>query len=373
MTRHQVLAVVVLAALAAVAGAWFFNNFQRVTYREWVGFQGEARRDPYLAAERLLARMGVGARRAKTPGELHELPANGTLILPDRRASITPEERARLLEWVEAGGHLIVEDENYRLPDPILEALGVTRAPTPNPQPPQRLVEVRLPHAPQPMRVDMHSLQTLDAPQATLRVSGKTATHLLHFPRGRGQVTVLNDLQFMRNASIGANDHAEFLWQLTRFAPQTSAVIFFDHAQAPSLWGWLTDNAWAALASGAGLVLLWLWRVAPRFGPLVPDPESARRRLLDHLRASGRFQWSAGRAAELAESAREAALRHVTRAQPDFAGLGRPEREQRLAEVFGLDVAAARRVLEPAKSVAPHEFMNAMRVFQRIHDQLSRR
>ena len=373
MTRQQMLLLALIASLAIAGVMWFFNNFERVPHKEWIGFQGEARRHPYLAAERLLVRMGASSRHAQTPTELRDLPPDGTLILPDSRAAITADARARLLEWVEVGGHLIVEDEDRRLPDPILDALGVARAATEKSEQQPRTLEVRLPHAPRPMKVEMHAQQTIDAPQATVRVTGRIATHLLHFPRGRGQVTVLNDLAFMRNAGIGAHDHAEFLWQLIRFQPQTAAVVFFDNTQRISLWGWLMANAWAVLAGGAALLVLWLWHIVPRFGPLAPDPEPARRRLLDHLRASGRFQWSAGGAARLAESAREAAFRRIARAHPDFVGLSRAEREQRLAAVFGLDTAAAKVVLEREESIPPHEFMYTMRVFQRIHERLARR
>ncbi len=370
MSRTGLTAALV-AALVLGGAWWFFTNFERAPTTDWVGYPGEARRNSFLAAERLLARMGLEVRHAKTPGELRNLPASGTLILPDRRDSIAPDERRRLLAWVEAGGHLIVEDEAHRRPDPLLDALGVKRKPVPNPGS-EGLLEVSLPHAPAPMKVRMHARQTLEAPQAVVAVRGKAATHLVHFPRGRGRVTVLNDLAFVRNDAIGANDHAEFLWQLTRFQPDAATVAVYDNPQKLSLWRWLRDHAWAAVVAAGGLLALWLWHVAPRFGPLVPDPEPARRRLLDHLRASGRFQWATGGAATLAESAREAAFRRVARTQADFAGLSEREREARLAQAFGLTAEAARRVLRPARDLAIHEFTTAMRVFQRIHERLSR-
>jgi hypothetical protein len=126
------------------------------------------------------------------------------------------------------------------------------------------------------------------------------------------------------------------------------------------------------LAARALLLVVWLWRIAPRFGPMAPDPAPARRRLLDHLRASGRFQWSAGGAAALAESAREAALRRLARAQTDFAALAPAEQRARIAAQFDLPVDEAGRVLRRAQNNQPAEFVAAMRVFQRIHERLSR-
>ncbi|MGH8681278.1 MAG: hypothetical protein ACREVP_07215, partial [Burkholderiales bacterium] len=89
------LTTAILAALVLGGAWWFFTNFERVPEKQWIGYQGEARRNSFLAAERLLARMGVPVRHVKTPGELRELPPNGTLILPDRRDSIAPDERRR--------------------------------------------------------------------------------------------------------------------------------------------------------------------------------------------------------------------------------------------------------------------------------------
>ena len=363
----------IVTVLAVLGGAiWFFNNFERVPDREWTGYQGEARRNGFLAAERLLDRMGLRVRHLKTPIELRELPPNGTLILPARRNALAPAERERLLEWVDAGGHLIVENENHRLPDPILDALDVKRQPVKTPGQ-SRTTEARLPHAPGVLKVNLASDRTLIAPAGAFQLQLNKATQLAHFKRGRGQVTVLNDFGFMRNPAIGQNDHAEFLWQLVRFQPGTAAVFVFDNPQKLSLLDWLVDNAWAVLAAGALLLVAWLWRIAPRFGPMAPDPEPVRRRLLDHLRASGRFQWSAGGAATLAEAAREAALRRVARAQTDFAALTPAERRARLAASFDLPAEEAERVLRPAQNLQPAEFVNAMRVFQRIHERLARR
>lgn len=364
----------VLAGLAAAGAIWFFANYERVPERQWVGPSGEARRNPYLAAERLVARMGVAARHVKTIPELKELPVNGTLVLPDRRDALTPDARLALLLWVENGGHLIVEDEEARLPDPILDAFGVKRtAVTKPPRAKPAPVEAKLPHADRALKVEMHSRQTIEAPQAAVRVASADATHLLHFERGRGRVTVLNDLEFLRNRAIGRLDHAEFLWQIVRFQPDTPALFVFDNPQKLSLVRWLADNAWPLVAGAALLLALWLWRSASRFGPVAPDPEPARRRLLDHLRASGRFQWARGGGGALLEAAREAALRRVARAYPDFAALGRGAQRDRLVALFGIRPEDAQKVLAAANPRTPAELMTAVGVYQHIQERLAGR
>jgi hypothetical protein len=234
-------------------------------------------------------------------------------------------------------------------------------------------VEAMLPHADRALKVDMHSRQTIEAPQAAVRVASADATHLLHFERGRGRVTVLNDLEFLRNRAIGRRDHAEFLWQIVRFQPDSPALFVFDNPQKLSLLRWLGDNAWPLLAAAALFLALWLWRVGARFGPVAPDPEPARRRLLDHLRASGRFQWSRGGGAALLEAAREAALRRVARAYPDFAALARGEQRDRLVALFGIRPEDAQRVLAPSHPRTPAELIAAVGVYQHIQERLTGR
>ena len=115
-----------------------------------------------------------------------------------------------------------------------------------------------------------------------------------------------------------------------------------------SLWQWLTEHALAVLISSAALLVLWLWRIGPRFGPVAADLPPARRRLLDHLRASGRFHWNNRGRDRLAEAAREACLARLARAHPGFAALPPGERAAQLAAYAGISEAEAARLLAPA-------------------------
>jgi hypothetical protein len=395
MNRRMLIAPAVVLALGAAA-IWILGNLEAAPERVWVGYKGEARHNPWFAAERLLARMDMRVRQARSIPDLKSVPADGTLVLPRRLASINRDEQVKLLQWVEGGGHLLLEAEYAGQPDPILDALGVGRrslgttsrlksrsdsgkekksADARRKVP--RYVVAKLPDAPEPMQVEIGLWRSLEAKQARLSLTDAEATWLVHIERGAGRVTAMTDLSFAGIQSIRKRDHAEFLWQVVRLAPSRTSVTFFHSPTKLSLWDWLRENAWAALSAAALLLAMWLWRIVPRFGPVAPDAEPARKRLLDHLRASGRFQWSSGGAQALAEAAREAALRKVARAHPDFTALGAHEREARLAEQFGLSPEGVRTVLQPAQN-APHAthatpggLVAATSVYQTIHEQLS--
>lgn len=367
------LALFALIVLLLGGGAWFYFNFERVPHRERVGFQGEARRNPLLAAMRLIEQMGVRTREARRMTDLDVLPPAGTLILARHRAGLTKPKVERILSWVAAGGHLIVEAEGHRDPDALLDALGVMRREL-RLRPPARPSEIKLPHAAAPLRVyfgyrmDMIDLKR----QAAVAVDDHWSVLLLHFARGRGSVTVLTGFAFMSNVHIGEHDHAEFVWQLVRFNPATREVLVAPALRAPSPAAWLADQAWPVVVIAGLLLAAWLWRIVPRFGPLQPDPPPARRQLLDHLRASGLFHWNSGGAARLLTAAREVCMSRVGRNHPDIASLPTPARAARLAALSGLPSQDIVFALEgvPAE---PAQFTAVIRTLQAVVEKLTRR
>lgn len=371
MNRDTLTTVAVVLLLLA-GGIWFYLNFERVTEREEVGYQGEARRNPLLAAQRLFERMGVAARELRQPAELDALPAGATLFLARYRAGLAGQRVDTLLAWVDRGGHLIVEAEHFKNKDPLLDRLEIERIEIRNraPRPPSA---VALPHAPEVMRVHFgYGQKLLPRAAPAYRFDDISGTHLVHLTRGRGSVTAVPDLQFLNNREIAKHDHAEFAWQLVRFSPVSREVLLAPRLAMPTLLDWVLEHAVAAMALSAALLGAWLWHVMPRFGPLQPDPLPGRRRLLDHLRASGRFHWARGRAANLLQAAREACVRKIARSHPAIVDLPRVERAQRLAAMTQIDAGEIELALHGEAGEAA-QFTGAIRVLQRIDDSLVRK
>jgi hypothetical protein len=126
------------------------------------------------------------------------------------------------------------------------------------------------------------------------------------------------------------------------------------------------------LIATAALLALWLWRTGPRFGPVMPDAPPARRRLLDHLRASGRYYWAKGLRNRLIVAARDAALRRVARAQPDFAAAPVEERAARLSALVSVSREEAERFIRAGGAVRGADFIRIMHTAQRIHSALEK-
>ena len=380
----RLLVPVAVVAVLLLGVVWFLQNYERVPDKQHVGASGEARLRPFLAAERFAERMGLPARELRSPPQIAQLTPGAALLLPARRQALGDAQIAQLLSWVAAGGHAIVEAERQPLSDPLLDRLKVGRkADRKPPKPgvpflPDELfnsvqVEAQLPTTTRPLSVLFNLDSKLDpgARPTLARVTAGDSIKLVSFRHGKGVFTVCTSLDFARNARIGLGDDAEFLWSLLQLSSATEFQVFF-HPERLSLWGFLAEHAAPVLLAGFLLLALWLWRIAPRFGPVPADAPPARRRLLDHLRASGRYLWAEGERLPLALAARDAALRRLSRVQPDFAPAPAAEKAARVAALAAIPIDDAQRFMAAAGALRGAEFMRLAAIAQRVHFALER-
>ena len=367
---------IALAGLVLIALTWYFSGVEKVSVKQRVGLSGEARLRPFLAAERFAERMGLAARELRALPELDRLPLGGALLMPRGRQSIEAQRAAQLAAWAAAGNHLIVEAERAGVADPLFAELRIERIDT---QAQRGTVTAGIPGSARELKVSGFGPARLQAAGRTprFRAGAPGDERLISIPHGAGLVSAAVDLDFARNTLIGQHDNAALLWQLLTLHP-AGELLVFHHPRRLSLWDFLVARAPGVLVAAAALVALWLWRIAPRYGTVLPDAPPARRRLLDHLRASGRFLWSRGLRARLAGAARAAALHRVARAYPDFAHAPRAEQAARLAALCGLTSADAALLLaapgspQVAEEPSGAEFMHLVHCAQRVHSALER-
>jgi hypothetical protein len=340
---------------------WFYTHFEQVTETVETDFQGKARYDSLLAAEYLLTRLGTTVLTANTMADLkNKLKLQDLLILVQDNKPLKEEQAAQLLRWVTTGGHLIMvsntiydeKDHTSENNDPMLNAIHVFRYEndlddlTPEPVPPTEIS-----WAATSLQVTFQPNYRLQSTYSnpTQEISDQYGTHLLTYPIGNGIITVLSDFEFIKNDAIGNHDHAQFLWHLVNLERPVTRVWFMQlrsqYDRRPlntkkdnpaSLWQVLWLNQWTVLLSTATLLLTWLWFASRRFGPVLPNPPQTRRRLLEHLEASGNFLWQQGQAQTLLHSTRQALLTRLNLAHPDWLQLPPPELSQRLAQVSNL-------------------------------------
>ena len=135
MTANRVAWLAVLLLLLLIGGGFTYGwlkNFEPVSEQVRADMSPLARRNPWLAGERLLERFDMdvesqsGRKFLTTPPE--EI---GVLFVRDIGAPLPQSRQADLLAWVEQGGHLIVspgivfDDERGH---PLLDQFGISRS-----------------------------------------------------------------------------------------------------------------------------------------------------------------------------------------------------------------------------------------------------
>ena len=388
--RAGVWSGIVVMVVLVLAASWFLSTYERVPVSEQMPPTARARQDDFLAAKRWLKQMQIPSRAIEGLEADFALRAGSVLVLPATRNELSAAAQARLLAAVASGAHLLVQPKDPQRRDALLMALGVERKTDPDADQDHGLpssTDWRLRRSNffvEPLlRVEFDERVPV---YARLRASARLArtqgslwsaargerTQILHFSHGEGRVTVITDLRFLRNWGLARFDHAELFWRLLNLPEPAREVIFLSDS-SPGLGRWLIEHAWRVLLALALLIGAWLWAHGVRFGPILPDPETNRRRLLDHLRASGRLLWSLDARAPLAQAARTAALDRVQREYPHLRLLSAADQQAFVQRRCGLSAADVGRIFTGEAAATPAAFLGLIRACRQLHLALSHR
>ncbi len=380
MKRAFIVFIFILIPITIITSVsyWFYNNFEYISEEVESGFRGEARKNPLLAAEQLLKRMGTPVKQIHTLPN-HQLDSQSTLILLEYGSFIKPTQTKQLLKWVRKGGHLIwvsrivdnVQEQTIP-PNPLFELFDIQQHQN---HLKKFAIAQTLPTKfiwnQQHLEVAFDSKYFLKASSALRKIGNKYGTHLLFYYFDAGMISVLSDMRFIENDKIGQFDHAQFLWLLANFErPATKVWLLATQDMLPSLWALLWANMWAIIISTTVLLLFWLWVASRRFGSLLPVPPRARRRLLEHVEASGYFWWQQDQSHVLLHTAKQALLKRLGSVYPDWISLEYTELSQRLAQISGLNASEIENALNNNKTDSEVAFTQTIQIFTQIRKML---
>jgi hypothetical protein len=399
MKRTVIWSLVAVTVVSTLLTLWFLQNFEQAPSSHWEAAQKEARRNPYLALERLFGQLGRPVTRLESPGSLDALTAGGALILDEnRRRNVDPARAGRLLNWVQGGGYLIVAAEDVG-DDPLLAKLGVSHykaspsmqcpaegtvetpleKPAENTPPakpgiakPPAPIEFRLPGSDTSYRFNRHGNGlTSSSPEPEWRAGlSDERNAVLHYTWGQGRITVLDGLQFLNNRQIGNLDHAELIWALLQQYQPQGELRLASRMEVPTLWQWLIESAWMLLISAALLITLWLWRIIPRFGGTLATPVAERRDLVQHLAAIGRSVWREGGITHWLSVVRQAVHKRLALRHPYLFRQEASEQRIALARIAGCKTKDIQSALTSGQALAPDDFTLAMQTLQRLDQRL---
>lgn len=106
---------------------------------------------------------------------------------------------------------------------------------------------------------------------------------------GSGRIYFISDARAFRNPYLGMADHASVLETM---ANDSYGDIVFSFNKRRGFWALMGNYALPALIGIFLLLVFWLWKNMPRFGPLLEVSEGHDRDYLESVRNSGHFLWS---------------------------------------------------------------------------------
>ncbi|QDG51292.1 DUF4350 domain-containing protein [Persicimonas caeni] len=345
-TALLALVVVGILALLGLGGAAVSDTlFEEVEEEVREPPSGEARRNHFLALERLLSRFDHDVTTVRRLGE--PSPVATTIILADPSDEFSPEQVDAWENWVVDGGHLIltqpVEDADEKTA-PLLARLGFDVANEGDEWPYE--VEVS------PLEIDY-----LDDSTPSLRWVASDADWLLFsgpdepFAASRkvsdyGRVTLLSSAEIFDNNTIGKGEHATLAMRILELPEATDSgyetVTIVMFGARDSWMFYVASHIWPFLLLVVVGLLLAIQNGRKRFGPMLADPPEERRSRREHVDAVGRFLWEQGATAALVEAAQGALMAELETRRPRVASAPNAERHEIVAEELGITPSEAR-------------------------------
>ncbi|MGH8294684.1 MAG: hypothetical protein ACRETZ_04170 [Steroidobacteraceae bacterium] len=335
---------------------------------------GEALRDPFYAAEHLAGALGAHPSYQR----LWRLPArNGIVVTASWEWDRSNAERAQLKHWVESGGRLVA-DLSLLGDQAFSDWSGISRYYIKTRPGGCREEEERgaslWPASATPGHYELcglHANSYLFSTRAPVwQVFDAYGAQALRVRIGKGSVSVVNGAAFVYLRLLEGTNAAIFVAAAQLHAGDT---IYFlsdrDHASLLAL-GWRFGAPVVVLLLGAlGLAL---WRAAPRFGPAMPSPESARRSLAEQIRGTGHFLLRAGDGEVLHAATARALFAAAARRISAFPTLSDTERVSRIARETGFSPGALAAAIHYTGARRANELRSAIALLEAARREILR-
>lgn len=330
-----------------------------------VGYRGPARRDAFLAFQRMVQRY---AWQVSHMGWTEESGEANVLVVPV--ADVTSELHLREMQgWLDRGVHVILWGANA-VPsgDDWIEKGGTVEVPEKLASWLQRSVQVELIHQEAVRTSPPGGVWTLQGKDyeigmysyVSMRYRGKESSGFQQIRIGRGLLSVVSDARMFRNRYLDQLDHPAFVAALLDLEDYREiGVLGIVRGQPPGFLAMLWERAWPVLLGIGLVVVVWLWKNLPRSGPKKVLEEDVEARGYEwHLEALGDFYWRLDKGVGLLQPMRD---RLFERAQTLIQLSGRVDMEPVvwLAQRSGLP---EERVMAALASENPPDSLRMVRV-----------
>ncbi|MGJ4731139.1 DUF4350 domain-containing protein [Luteimonas sp. SDU101] len=338
VSRLRTPALVALGLVCAgLLAAWWNHRYERVVQTRPLPPAGEAAYNPLYALRLALRADGIEAQsRQRLDFAVARPDRRDTVLLLGNPRTLAQRDVEALLDWVDAGGHLLLTTpRGQRLPAPrevdLLDGLGLTLRPGQT-----SCEELHFPGQ-EPHTEFCGGTRFVPRVDPLLSWGDFSAGFAyVRLARGEGLVDVLASADFLTNDGLREVPHLALARQLLAPNYGHGRMHLVYAADMPPLWRLLLERAWMAWLPLLLALLAWLWMRVQRIGPAMPAPPQERRSLLEHVQASGEHLRRHGLSSLLHAAMREDFLARLRRRDPLAAALEGVAQAEAIAARTGL-------------------------------------
>jgi hypothetical protein len=365
----------IIGGIVALVLGLLVTYIARNTYWDEISIpsplRGEAVTNPFYASQHLAEALGARTEWRQT---LRTLPnTKAVLVLSNWHWDLIETRRRRLEQWVEAGGHVVIDRSLIGDENDFARWSGIRREyPDDEEDDSEHTGEEAVEEEADNIEEEVGAPRTRDGVCGLIHAvdsSGSTGTNgeslslctldgysflstdaeiewgyaddelqAVRVRVGRGSVTAVNATPF-GNRDLAEEDHGKLFVGATQLH-RGDLIIFLSEHEHTSLLGlmWLHGAPVVVLA----LIVLaaLLWRGSVRFGPLAAATDAARRSLAEQIRGTGQFTVRLGGGKALHAAAVRALHEAARRRIPRYESMAHVERVAAMAQRAGIESEA---------------------------------
>ena len=399
--------------LLGLAGWGLYSSIEFYDETEESGWSSDALRNPYLAAQKFMARSGVAVTEVDSLARLDELDGLGTLFFSDANQVQTPRQLEQVMNWLAQGGNVIYTADAVASDDDMLlrefsvevdwrefdaeqqtreaslsetmreynrqieagksreeiaqslenEKVSITRVQFGDEI---GAIEVAFNDAKILLHPHISDSESVVEPRPFSWSYSDQGVHMMQFEVGSGLLTIISDPGIWTSYHIDQFDHAYLLWLLSsdggNFAILRSVL-------RDSIWVLMRQNAGELLIAAGFLILIWVWRTGYRFGRRVPRNLSHLRALGEHFSSISHYLWHRRQGPYLVDPLRTRVLRRASQTLGEFARADQARQFELIARRCDLNPEAIARAFS-STDFNEASFVQTVRLLKHIEQSL---
>lgn len=278
-----------LILVVVVIGAFLNKYLIKEDFTYYTPAKGEARFNPYYAAQLLLQKYGISASTMAEVEDRSFLDSKQSFILfiSDTKIYQQPVLLNAITAWVKNGGVLILPVNFFsgRSLKEYIPGLDVTTERVKDQDFDDRIIkyknqyDIEISHQ-TILKSELESLWSL---------KDEHGQHIVALPYEKGQIILFNDLSPFNNAHIAEHDHAAVFLDILKNTG-VSHIIHILYPDTPGLFSILGSYPLQLILFFA-IILFFIWKIWGYFGPVNNNLTSDHQHFIKHLEFSGQYLW----------------------------------------------------------------------------------